>query len=305
MEKRVLYQIILTVVIVALLSSASYYGLCIGLKKTKWGQSGELNYAMNDSTYYNTIFLGSSTIHVAIRPTVFDSISGLHSFNLGMIMYQVTEINMLVKKYIKSHGAPRHIVIGCDEGTLSRLSGIWHSQQYYPFIEDSDFKEFVTLQPDLRMGKYMPPVAMNLMDDELKGLALIGLFNYKNKYDLRERGYTAVDARMKNDLPRIAANFSTNIRGWQLLEETIEYCQKRNVSVTILVPPKYNYIMSDPNIAFMAKLKSLESKYGIRVLDFSDDKRFQSKEMFSDRVHLTTKGAYLFTSVLAHEMSGL
>ena len=303
MKKRVLNHIVLTVVIVSLLSAASFYGLCRGLEKTKSGQPGELNYAANDSTHYNTIFLGSSTIHVAVSPAVFDSITGLHSFNFGMIMYQITEINMLVKKYIKSHGAPAHIVIGCDEGTFARISGIWHFQLYYPYTEDDDFKEFKTLEPHLRFGWYLSPVSLNSMDDELKGQALLGLAGHQKKYEIPGRGFATADVKMKNDFPRINANFKTSIRGWELLEETIGYCRQRNVSVTILVPPKYNYIMSDSNVAFMAKLKSLQGKYGIRVLDFSDDKRFQSREMFSDRVHLTPRGAYLFTTALAHEMS--
>src|SRR5688500_12886998 len=103
MKQRVLYQLFFTVALALIVSTSVYYLICKGLRQVKRDAVGKFNFLVNDTTHYNTVFLGSSTLHVGIDPLQFNSITGLNSFNAGLDGMAITEVNMLVKKYMKSH----------------------------------------------------------------------------------------------------------------------------------------------------------------------------------------------------------
>ena len=101
MFRRLILTLGFSTLLVALLSAFFFKILCIGISQVKSDELGKFNYLISDSTYYNTIVIGSSTIHVALYPELLDSITGYHSFNGGLTGVQITEVNLIVKKYIQ------------------------------------------------------------------------------------------------------------------------------------------------------------------------------------------------------------
>jgi hypothetical protein len=304
MKKRLAYQIVITLVTVTLLSSWVYYQVCNSLQKVKADEVGKINFIMHDTTHYNTVFFGSSIMHLSVNPNYFDSLTGYHSFNCGLTGVQITEISTLIKKYIQGHGAPQKLFICCDEPTLARESRILHYQQYYQYMNDTDFSELATLEPNLKEANYAPPLALNNIDDDLKALAFSEFIHPKFEYDIFDKGFMTVEGmKIKDNLPVVPSHFRGSERGWQQLEETILLCRQKNISVTLLIPPKYHYTVSDSSITFMVKLKLLADKYQANILEYTYDERFQSQELFIDRIHLSKKGAYMFTAILAKDVS--
>src|SRR5579862_7621893 len=109
MKKRFLFSFFFTVVVALVLSSGFYYLICRGIKSTM--QDNKLNYLVVDTSYYNTVFFGASSIYCGVGPVWFDSIAGTNSYNAGMSSLLISQINLLVKKFIESHKAPRNIFI--------------------------------------------------------------------------------------------------------------------------------------------------------------------------------------------------
>jgi len=303
MKKRFVIQFALTLFLALGLATAFFFALCKGLTLVKSDNMGKLNYLLHDSTHYDCLFLGSSTTLVNTDPLLFDSLTGHFSFNGGIVMMQITEMNMLIPKYVKAHGAPRQLFIGFDDATLSRKSGVWDFAQYFPMVNDSGMKELIALEPKLQLGKCLPPVATFYFPEYLKNLALSGLLNYlrKTEYDIPDRGFTSVSHDPREEMRKIETRFIGSERGWQLLEETLNYCRSEHIAVTFIIPPRYNNVLSPTSLMFLNRLRQLGSRYDIRTFNYLNDKRFQFKELFNDQVHVNPKGAALFTTILATE----
>lgn len=306
MKQRFYTQFIFTITVATVLATFAFFCFCNGLAMVKHEELGKMNYVMHDTTQYDCLFLGSSTTLVNINPVLFDSLTGAYSFNAGIVMMQVSEMNMLVPKYVNAHGAPKQIFIDCDEATLSRDMGVWKFPKYYPMINDKAIEELVMLEPKLLWGKYLPAIASIYFGEELKNLALTGLFydSQKSDYNIPFRGFAGAKKTPTKELPVIETYFKGSERGWQLLEETIKYCKLKNITVNLVVTPRYHYSLPKSSVHFLKRLKQFEDNYGVRFFDYSIDKRFQSRNLFLDRVHLTLSGADYFTEILAKETLG-
>jgi hypothetical protein len=306
MKKRFLIQLGVTLAVVLIIGTVAYYLICAGLRHSKSDAIGKFNYLIHDTTHYNTVFFGSSTFHAGMDPFTYDSLTGSHSYNAAVDGLGITELHMFIRKYFKSHGTPQRIFIGLDEQTLTMQKGVWYFPQYYPFVGDTDLKEMVTLEPKLLLGKYFPPAAVTYFDDPLKNLALIGLLRdrKKTKYDLEPRGFKPiVNKKLSAEAERIAAYFTGSEKGWALLENILAECQSKKVDVSIVLPPRYNYVVAESSADFFTQLKMLEQKFGTRTFSYATDSRFSAKELFFDRTHLNDEGARLFTNILARESS--
>lgn len=303
MKKRFFYHTILVVATTAILSSAFYYLICLGLRHAKQDSIGKYNYITTDTTHYNVVFFGASSVHLGINPQLFDSITGSNSFNASLDGISIAELSVLIKKYIASHGAPQNIYITFNEPTLEMKKGIWYFPQYYPFVNDTDLNEMVGLEPKLLLGKYAPAWAVTYFDDPLKNLGLIGLLKdyHKQEYAMAHKGFEQTYVTMNNDLPKAQVYFMGSKKGWSLLENTLDLCASKNIQVDFVMPPMYNCALSDTSVKFVAKLQSFKAKYHTGIFNFTEEERFNSKHLFAGRGHLNTWGAEVFTTLLAKD----
>lgn len=303
MKRRFLYHITAVLLVVLIFSSAFFYLVCKGLQQAKQDTIGKYNYLTTDTTYYNTVFFGASTVHLGINPPLFDSITGSNSFNASLDGIGIAEISLLIEKYIASHGAPKNIFIAFNEPTLGMERSVWYFAQYYPFIKDTAFNEMVRLEPKLLLGRYAPAWAVTYFDDPLKNLALIGLLRdyRKPNYAIPAKGFERANEVMKTDVPKGNVYFVGCNRGWQLLEKTVADCAAKNIQVNFIMPPIYNSTLADTTITYIQKLHAFEPRYHTRLFNYTGDERFNAKPLFADRIHTNAAGAELLTTLLAKE----
>ncbi len=302
MKKRVLLQLSGTLLLALLLSTAFYFIICTGLRHSKRDAIGKYNFITSDKTPYDAVFFGASTLRLGINPIQFDSLTGSNSFNAAMDGILMPEINLMVRKYIKSHGAPKNIFILLNGKTLIEPTAVWYYPQYFPFVRDTDLNQLVNIQHDLIWGRYFPAWAVTYFDDPLKNLGLIGLKDSRKKdYNIPNKGYEEISVITGEDLPQEEATFINSEKGRALLENTLDLCKANNVKVSFILPPMYNSTLSDSSLHLLEKLNSYREKYDTRVFNFVGDKNFDSKDLFVDRIHVNSTGAKIFTQILAQE----
>ena len=306
MRRRFLYQSFLVFSAVIIVSSCFFFIICKGLRETSRDNSGKFNYLIKDTTHYNTLFVGASSVHSGINPFLFDSLTGLHSFNAGMDGISITEMSLVVNKFIKSHGSPENVFINLDEVTLAPKEGIWSFPQYYPYVYDPDFDVLLTHEPKLLLGKYFPAFAVTYFDDPLKNLGLIGWFEIKNKIKgfSFTRGYEPFPPIKNLDAGLIENNlfFEANKDGWAILEKTLLDCQKIKVHVFLTNTPKFSSDYSASSASYFTQLNAVANHYNATVILHSTDTTF-STTMFRDKNHINCDGANLFTTLLTQQFS--
>lgn len=303
MKKRLIYQFLFTFAVTMLAGSVFYYAICAGLKKSSRDAAGKLNYIFSDTTYYNTIFVGPSTVHLGADPRVFDSLTNhrTNSFNTAMDGFTLLEMDLTLHKYFKSHGVPQNVYYNIAGNSLVTDSSLWFFSQYFPFISDPDFAPLIKREPKLMLGKYCPPLAATYFNDPLRSIGLIGLLSHKSKPDdiIALRGYAPSKKEIGAKDPVSDLEFRQHDDGWNILNQSIAFCKQNKVNLVILLTPMHNVKLTPSSMAVIDHIKSVALKNHVKVIDLLTDARFNPGTLFADRRHLNSNGAHLLSSILA------
>lgn len=108
-KRALLYTTLVTLALYAL-----RYLHYTGLRKQTRGYYGKLNQAFNQPNSYNLLFIGSSRAEMHYNPRIFDSITGLNSFNLGLPGATPLMALAALKTYMAGSKAPEHVVYEVD-----------------------------------------------------------------------------------------------------------------------------------------------------------------------------------------------
>jgi len=81
---KILKKIILYFLILSSLAYLVRFILHEGIRKNKVGLFDKFNEVFHQKNYHELIFVGSSRAECHFNPRVFDSITGLNSYNIGV-----------------------------------------------------------------------------------------------------------------------------------------------------------------------------------------------------------------------------
>ena len=94
--KVTFFLVLLFLILFLIKKSAPFY----------WGNPrlGEkISYVLDNQTDYNSFFIGSSSVHRQINPLIFDEVTQLHSFNLGMDATFFLEAHYILDYFLKNN----------------------------------------------------------------------------------------------------------------------------------------------------------------------------------------------------------
>lgn len=287
---------------------------------------------------FNTVFLGSSRTYNQVNPPVFDSITGLTSYNLAFSAVQPFRIFDLIADVAKEKPDLDVVVI-----ELSPLPRLFESFKMPEHVRSVDEKRFVTALDFFRYNdlplRFQYQSAMDYT--KLMSYKYIGFNSAKRwRYVLNipepterfidygiyeKRGFYSTDEVGNDNAPlrKRQRNFekqpeklmpfydqSTNrayntqrdafIDAW--LEATRLFSEK--TKVVLLIPPR------NPanSINQTTKLKNFLEKEGVTILDFSDSTVYPELYAFensNDEVHLNLKGANIYSALLGEKINAL
>jgi hypothetical protein len=302
MGKRFLVYIITTIVMAMALSTAYYYSVCHGLRHTKEFFFGRLNCILYDSTRYDAVFMGASKVTNDIDPMIFDSLAHLRSYNAGTVGASYSAIDIFTRRFVANHH-PKYVFIGLDIDLLKRENSLYDFPQYYPYLQDSDIAVLSKRKREMAFGKYAPFIAVSYMNDYLKGVAYDDWLDIRPADDLTysHRGFfPAVVMDFQGTPAPFPLAFTYDTANFKKLDALCRYCTDRHCEIIFIMTPLYGVFENGKtnSAAFYARIRTLESKYRIRELNFYIDSRF-TKKMFSNKSHLNHKGAILFSRILA------
>jgi len=208
---------------------------------------------------------------------------------------------VLLKKYVKSHGAPKTLIITLDENTIVRDStDVWLYPKYYPYVYDPDFKVLLDKEPKLVLGKYFPPYALTVMSSSIKANGIKSFFFPAKTPQVWRQGYSPVVTNLHGVMKLEETILREDSLGWKMFSDFLTFLGEKKVHVYIIIPPKLkSKNCSASTLALISKIKSFENKYALNIYDYSADPINDSTELFFDYRHLNAVGADIFTKKLA------
>ncbi len=287
----------------------------LGLKNQKNDTFPVIRELVNSVENHQVIFVGSSLAKNNINPLVYDSINKVNSYNFGYPGAKIEHNLMIIKRYLQSnHPAPQKIFIVLEPYVLDSTTEINFPVQYYPYCNDSTIYNFVSkYDPDIKLVKYFPFIGVSKYNDYLKNLGIMGVLSPNRITSALIKGYEPLDAGSWKVDAEVARNktkqiIPTNIKnhneGLKHLEGICKACSEKNIQLVFVLPPVYHQkstVNKTSPIAFVAELEPLITEYNILLIDHTQIELSFNKEFYFDWHHLNSRGAKIYTAILANE----
>ncbi len=289
---------------------------------------------MYEQDNIDVLFVGSSHCYRSIIPEIMDAELGVNTFNAGTSSQQLDGSYMVIKE-AERHNDIDHIYLELYyNGAFSVYKN--RSQMTQTYII-SDY-----LKPSIDKIQYLLNASSKehyinsfilarrnwskiFEEDYIKNLiirkASDDYKNYEYTYVTREtewysgKGYVAnkqyvEDWNFFSNAGYDKINLDNVSRDWlATLEDIIDFCDKRGISLTLISAPMSNYLLagSENYDEYIALVKELVSDTDVEYYDFNlcRDEYFPNKsELFKDNDHLNCDGAEIFSHLLAAFING-
>lgn len=299
MRKRVIVTFFVSVVTAFGMAWLMFIAVTTGMGRSNKDHQGKLNEVMKGTEAHNVLFMGSSRVFVQIDPVLFDSLTGANSYNAGTDGVRIAEIEVLMRHYLQSHPAPGVVFLNVEETTLKNTA-IWDFPRWFPFISSEDVFALSRFQHEIKLAKYLPPVALTYYDDPKKSLGLQGMVRSGEPAFKKTKGYNPLAVAAANDIePVKTLTYYSDEQGIATFNRVLDLCAEYKIKPVVIVPPQY-MLHADTSKAH-EEFKDLLAKLtqGIHLLDYSADTAFFKKELYRDVSHLNKVGGAIYTGKIA------
>jgi hypothetical protein len=298
MKKTITYLIL-----VLLLSYGVRYVLHEGIRKNKYGIFDKFNTVFLKQNNYNTLFIGSSRAECHFNPQIFDSITGLNSYNIGMQGSNNAFTYSVLKSYLVNSKTPETIIMNLDFHFSNESSDtIYAYPRYFPYLSNPVlYEELKKRDKRFPVFRYFPFFSLAHMGDKYLNSSIRGYLNRKSAYDeLMNKGNGKI-------LPLNYTNLDTLPQGkykGSILKENLDYLDSI-VQLSKKLKSKLYFVISPTYVNGSTRITNLEehlqhfrnfaNNNNIHLWDFTNDELCYKKELFADFYHMKGKGCDAFT----------
>jgi len=267
----------------------------------------KLDVAFKDSTYYDIIYIGNSTVHFGINPYYIDSITRLKSYNIGYGGAHIETMSMLLHGYLQHHPKPKAILLSIDYSTFTPTNDEADPCLFFYYLQNQPVADYLSAK-GYKVGliKIMPFLKYSYFDDYNRTSIFTGLFHQSpfKKHATIYNGFlsdtfdSVESANLEADKKPLADKKKAT-----LFYQLLEYCKEENIHVICIFPPRF-YISADDRYAHIGSapdtiIETALAKYHIPFKRYDTEGLFQQDE-FSDKSHLNTPGSKKYSIMLGH-----
>jgi hypothetical protein len=290
-----------------------------GRKKYSQQETEKLAETLENSTYHDILFLGSSRIQNHIHPRIIDSLLHVNSYNLGVEKAQIDEFAVLLEAYLENHqtNPPKQVLLGVDYYVFKALKEetLKYPAQYLPYLDNKVMTDAFTADGYYPLlFKIFPFLLFTEYDDGRKMASVQGLLGRKfydvgmykgaHVYDAKFVPVDVLDDKVQN---KVKPKFQLAGKGKKSLLKIMEICQQKNIQLMFVYTPFFqNYIDKKfDNEGVIRALDSIAQSNKIPFLRHDTLAMNQEEKYFRDFTHMNRKGAIIYSQRVATDLMKL
>ena len=254
---------------------------------------------------YDVLFLGSSRAEMHYHPKIFDSITGLKSYNMGISGASPKISLALLKTYCLQHQKPKYIICNLDYFSLhndtDRLNDF---PRYFPYLKNKNLrKELQKMDNRFNSFYYNPLHSIPYTQIEYLSASLHGWLGIVGKYDtLMYKGFQTSITNKFNDSDSQKATFSfISIKNRKYIDSLIVFAKVNNIRLMLVTSPVYGggerYIMNKTGL--VNQLKNISLIHQIPYFNYTDSVAYRNPLLYADHLHLNRQGACQFSKSIS------
>lgn len=276
-----------------------------GIRKNKSGVFEKYNTMFMKDANHNVLFLGSSRTEMHFNTQLFDSITGLNSYNIGVTGATPRIAYAVLKAYCSKHPMPKYLVFDLDYHFLKYgVDTIRNFPRYFPYLSNSVLLNgFNAIDSRFIMFKNNPVYALPFSNMRLLAASLHGWLGIEGREDtLYHKGFSKIvfrDTIKSTELSPFYAFIHPTERMY--IDSIIHFTKANRIEMMLLSSPMYvnvnGSIINKPQI--VRQLTNIATVNNLSYFDLSLRPYSSRKGYFADFYHMNAKGAALFTREFA------
>lgn len=272
----------------------------------------KLDVALEDSTYFDILYFGNSTVHFGINPYFVDSITKLSSYNLGYGGANIESIDMLLRGYLEKHNDPKAVLISLDYSSFWENGDFGNHFLYFEYLDNSAANQFLKDKGyKTAMVKYLPFLKYSYFDDYNRGTIIKGFkespftkdaFIFRGFINNKSNGLQMVQM----NAPEFSEFHLPAKKHVDMFRNLIDFCKAKKIKVVLVFPPRiYLKPQLSPEIYITDTImQNTGLHYGIPFRRFDSAGTFDQSE-FSDNIHLNKNGSTRYSIILGNYIDSL
>ncbi len=308
-----LKKITLYLILISGLAYGIRYILYKGIRHNQKGLYHKLDQLFLQKNEFNTIFIGSSRAECHFNPRIFDSITGLNSFNIGMSGSNNAFTYSLLKAYLYNSKAPANIIMNLDFHFSHESSDtIYNYPRYFPYLSNPVlYTELKKIDPRFFWFKNFPLYTFAHMGDKYLNYSLRGYFGWNGPY--MQESYKGNEKVIPLNYKNIDSIPSTPYKG-SILPENMAYLdsivtlsrQLRAKIYFVISPTYYKGSNRISNLTeHINNFKQFAQQKNIPVFDYTNDSICYQKNLFADFYHMKGNGCDIFSGKFSGDFARL
>ncbi len=256
---------------------------------------------------YDVLFMGSSRAEMHFDPRIFDSVTQLNSYNIG-ISGATPKINFeLLKVFCARHQAPRYLVYDIDfYGLKYETDTLSAFPRYFPYLEDKGLRTALSAI-DARFPSfyYNPLHSLPYTQVRYLSAAIHGWLNVPGKYDTfcykgHQAGSPGEGFAYRRQPPGYAYIHPLK-RAY--IDSVILFAKQHQVQLLLVSSPIFcggkQHVINKKQLT--SQLHDIAVQNGLSYLDETEPAYCYDSRLFVDNHHLNTVGAGLFTRAFSEK----
>lgn len=277
-----------------------------GIKKNKQGVFSKYNELfLKEGNNYDVLFLGSSRAEMHFNPKVFDDVTGLNSYNMGISGASPKVSLALLKVYCQQHQKPKYIIFNIDYFGLQKTTDSLNDfPRYFPYLNNSNLRnELNKIDGRFTSFYYNPLHSLPYTQINYLSTALHGWLNISGRYDtLMYKGYQTSelkDGQLKKESNPTYSFISAKNRAD--IDSIISFTKSNNIHLTIVTSPVFgggDKLISNKT-SLVSQLKNIAFINHVSYYDYTDSLSYNNPDLFNDKLHLNRYGSLKFSKSIS------
>jgi hypothetical protein len=278
-----------------------------GIRSNRNGLFDKFNRIFHKKNAYDALFIGSSRTECHFNPRIFDSITGYHSYNIGVSGSNNSFTYGIYKAYLSQSKAPGIVIMNVDFHFAHESSDtIYEFPRFFPYLDNPVlFKELQKRDRRFYLFKYFPAYSLAFMGDRYLNVSLRGYSGKESLYDKQcYKGFQPVNPL---NYKMLDSESVSPYKG-RILKENTDYLdsilrltKKNNSKLYLVVSPTHikgtRRLVNHEEI--LAQFKQLAEANNVVFMDYTKDPLCYKDAYFADFYHMKKKGADLFSTIFS------
>ena len=308
MGTKIRYSIVFVAILLCFLALIDK-AVTQGVKFSEVGQTGKINQLFLHKVNHEVVMFGASNGEVGFDAKLYSSLTGREAFNMCIDGTDISQYADLVKE-LCDYSDTKEVMFALSPNGMFPAKLPTEINRYLVWVNNKYISNNALYHnyENFKRIQYVPFYKFTVYNSIFYRTAASGwakeLLKFNNNSCYKTNGWNPMKVNWKIEKNQVIGDsimLHINHQSLNVLEDLLKLLKSKNKKARIIIMPcEGSALAKFKNYRHYSELlQKLSLKYSVPFFDTNIDKTFADRSYFYNYTHLNTKGAQIFTRMLA------